>query len=108
MKVEGWKYREQDNENDESDITDPQFGSLHPYMPSVREELVTLRKALRNQKTFMRLKEVMMKEKHEREIFNLKQQLTSNQCLWEQLSESQTRESILSNELHFTQQSLAT
>ena len=56
----------------------------------------------------MRLKEVKMKERHEREIFNLKQQLTSNQCLWEQLSESQTRESILSNELHFTQQSLAT
>lgn len=77
-------------------------------MPTVREELVTLRKALRNQKTFMRLKEVKMKERHEREIFNLKQQLTSNQCLWEQLSESQTRESILSNELHFTQQSLAT
>lgn len=92
----------------DSEITDPNYGGLHPYMPSVREELVHLRRALRNQKTFMRMKEVVMKEKHAREIFNLKQQLTSNQCLWEQLAESQTRESILTNELHFTQQSLAT
>lgn len=56
----------------------------------------------------MRLKEIVLKEKHERDIFNLKQQLTSNQCLWEQLAESEKRESIMKQELLFTQQSLST
>lgn len=55
------------------------YGEYYPYMPSAREELIQLHRALRNQKNFMRMKEMMMKEKHEREMFNLKQQLTSNQ-----------------------------
>ena len=84
------------------------YGAYEPYMPSAREEILQLHRALRNQKNYMRMKEIMMKEKHEREIFNLKQQLTSNQCLWEQLSESEKREQIMRQELFFTQQSLAT
>jgi hypothetical protein len=84
------------------------YGAYEPYMPSAREEILQLHRALRNQKNFMRMKEIMMKEKHEREIFNLKQQLTSNQCLWEQLAESEKREAIMRQELFFTQQSLAT
>ena len=54
------------------------------------------------------MKEVLQKEKHDREMFNLKQQLTSNACLWEQLAESEKREQIMRQELFFTQQSLAT
>ena len=92
------------NDNDD----DTNYGSYEPYMPSAREEIVQLHRALRNQKNFMRMKEIMMKEKHEREIFNLKQQLTSNQCLWEQLAESEKREQVMRQELFFTQQSLAT
>jgi hypothetical protein len=88
--------------------TETNYGAYEPYMPSVREELLQWYRALRNQKNFMRMKEIMMKEKHEREIFNLKQQLTSNQCLWEQLAESEKREQIMRQELFFTQQSLAT
>lgn len=84
------------------------YGAFEPYMPSAREELLQLHRALRNQKNFMRMKEIMLKEKHEREIFNLKQQLTSNQCLWEQQAESEKRESIMRQELFFTQQSLLT
>jgi chromosome segregation ATPase len=91
-------------ENDQGE----DYGAYEPYMPSAREEILQLHRALRNQKNFMRMKEIMMKEKHEREIFNLKQQLTSNQCLWEQLAESEKREAIMRQELFFTQQSLAT
>jgi chloramphenicol O-acetyltransferase len=93
--------------NDENDQGED-YGAYEPYMPSAREEILQLHRALRNQKNFMRMKEIMMKEKHEREIFNLKQQLTSNQCLWEQLAESEKREAIMRQELFFTQQSLAT
>jgi len=96
-------YRQGESEKD-----DTNYGAYEPYMPSAREELVQLHRALRNQKNFMRMKEIMVKEKHEREIFNLKQQLTSNQCLWEQLAESEKREAIMRQELFFTQQSLAT
>ena len=96
-------YRQGESEKD-----DTNYGAYEPYMPSAREELLQLHRALRNQKNFMRMKEIMVKEKHEREIFNLKQQLTSNQCLWEQLAESEKREAIMRQELFFTQQSLAT
>jgi hypothetical protein len=54
------------------------------------------------------MKEIVLKEKHEREIFTLKQQLTSNKCLWEQLAESEKREQVMKQELLFTQQSLST
>ena len=90
------------------DQSDTDYGAYEPYLPSAREELLQLHRALRNQKNFMRMKEIMMKEKHERELYNLKQQLTSNQCLWEQLAESEKREAIMRQELFFTQQSLAT
>ena len=92
----------------EDEKSDTNYGEFEPYIPSAREELLQLHRALRNQKNFMKMKEIIMKEKHEREIFNLKQQLTSNQCLWEQLSESEKREQIMRQELFFTQQSLAT
>lgn len=97
-----------ENFKDDNQSQKEDYGAYEPYMPSAREELVQLHRALRNQKNFMRMKEVMMKEKHEREIFNLKQQLTSNQALWEQLAESEKREAIMRQELFFTQQSLAT
>ena len=95
-----------DKEEDEE--SDTNYGVHEPYIPSAKEEILQLLQALRRQKNMMRMKEVLMKEKHEREIQNLKQQLTSNQCLWEQLGESQKREQIMKQELYFTQQSLAT
>lgn len=66
-------------DRDDNDKSDTNYGEVEPYIPSAREELLQLHRALRNQKNFMKMKEVAMKEKHEREIFNLKQQLTSNQ-----------------------------
>jgi hypothetical protein len=37
-----------------------------------------------------------------------KEKLTSNQCLWEQLSEAEKRENIIRQELYFAQQNLST
>lgn len=48
------------------------------HVPTLWEEVAQLHRALWNQRNFMRLKEIVLKEKHERDIFNLKQQLTSN------------------------------
>ena len=93
---------EQDDDEAEVDNFDDD------QVPTMVEEIAMLHRALRNQRNFMRMKEFVLREKHEREIFNLKQQLTSNQCLWEQLAESEKRESIMKQELLFTQQSLAT
>ena len=53
------------------------------------------------------MKEVLTQEKHERELYNQRQQLTSNACLWEQLAEAEKREQIMRQELYYTQQSLA-
>ena len=56
---------------------------------------------------FWKTKEMITKDKYEREIFILKKQLTSNACLWEQLAEAEKREKVLKQEFVFTQQSLA-
>ena len=94
--------------NRDGENTENSYEEVEPYIQSAREELLQLHRALRNQKNFMKMKEIVLKEKYERVIFNLKQQLTSNQYLWEQLSESEKREQKLRQELFFTQQSLAT
>lgn len=44
-------------------------------------------------------KQVLMKQKYDFKIDNLKQQLTSNSALWEQLAEAEKREKILRQEL---------
>lgn len=55
-----------------------------------------------------RFKEVLLKQKYEHKIENLKQQLTSNTALWEQMAESEKREQILKQELERSQQEIAT
>ena len=45
------------------------------------------------------LKELMNQQKYDFQIDNLKQQLTSNSTLWEQLAEAEKREKILKQEL---------
>ena len=97
------EIKDRDGENIENS-----YGEVEPYIPSAKEELLQLLRAFRNQKNFMKMKEIVMKEKQELDIFNLKQQLTSNQCLLEQLSKPEKREQKLRQELFFTQQSLAT
>ena len=52
------------------------------------------------------MKQVIIEEKHQREIKELKLKLTLNASLWEQLSESQKRESITRQELELTKRNL--
>jgi hypothetical protein len=53
-------------------------------------------------------KEVLTAERHRFKIDNLKQQLTSNTTLWEQLAEGEKREKILKQEIERAQQEIAT
>jgi hypothetical protein len=49
------------------------------------------------------MKIVLMKDRHQYQIDNLKQQLTSNTTLWEQLAEGEKREKILKQEIERAQ-----
>lgn len=55
-----------------------------------------------------KFKEVLTKERTQYKIDNLKQQLTSNTTLWEQLAEGEKREKILKQEIERAQQEIAT
>ena len=67
-----------------------------------RMELAEMWREMRTLRMFWKFKEMITKDKYEREIFILKKQLTSNACLWEQLAEAEKREKVLKQELVFT------
>lgn len=67
-----------------------------------REELCEMWNEMRTLRIFWKTKEIITKDKFEREIFILKKQMTSNACLWEQLAEAEKREKVLKQELVFT------
>jgi hypothetical protein len=48
-----------------------------------RQELAEMWTEMRKLHVFWKTKEILTKDKYEREIFVLKKQLTSNACLWE-------------------------
>lgn len=48
-----------------------------------------------------------MKQKHDYKMDNLRQQLSSNSVLWEQLAEAEKREKILKQELQKVQSEVA-
>lgn len=48
-----------------------------------RMELAEMWREMRTLRMFWKFKEMITKDKYEREIFILKKQLTSNACLWE-------------------------
>jgi len=58
---------------------------------------------VRKQRMFQNLREVVTQEKHMLKVDNLKQQLSTNCNLWEQLAESQAREKILKLEMQQSQ-----
>ena len=63
---------------------------------------------IRKYRLMNKFKEVLTAERHQFKIDNLKQQLTSNTTLWEQLAESEKREKILKQEVERGQQEIAT
>lgn len=78
-----------------------QIGSIQNY-----EEILALERRIRKLKVLGMMKEVVRQEKHDKEIAELKQKLTMNATLWEQLAESQKREQITRQELELTKQNL--
>jgi hypothetical protein len=75
---------------------------------SARDEILRLQDVIRLIRSHYKLKEVLQKDKHQFQIDNLRQQLTSNTTLWEQLAESEKREKILKQEVERAQQEIAT
>ena len=71
------------------------------------KELVKLHAAIRKMRTFHQWARLYQKEKFEQQVEELKERLSSNQYLLEQLSELQRREALLKQELAYTQQALA-
>lgn len=54
-----------------------------------------------------KLREAVQKQKHDYQMDNMKQQLSSNAVLWEQLAEAEKREKILKQELMKVQNEVA-
>ena len=73
------------------------------YEEETMKEINSLNRYIRKFKIFSKLKEVIAREKHEKELFNQRKRLTSNECLWEQLAEAEKRENIIRQELYFAQ-----
>ena len=72
-----------------------------------RYELARACEVMRKQRLFWRTKEMLTKQKYQNKINLMKKQLSNNAYLWDQMGESEKRETILKQELLFTQQSLS-
>ena len=68
--VMNWKGGKSGGIAEENDSDPDNYDDVN--VPTLWEEVAMLHWALRNQRNFMRLKEIVLKEKHEWEIFNLK------------------------------------
>lgn len=73
-----------------------------------RDEVQQLYDTITKQRMMFKFKELLTAQRHEYKIDNLKQQLTSNTTLWEQLAEGEKREKILKQEIERAQQEIAT
>lgn len=72
-----------------------------------KKDLVILQETIRKMRTMHQWTRLQINQNYEKHIQELKEQLSSNQYLWEQLNESQRREALLKQELSYTQQALA-
>lgn len=68
---------------------------LKKHEEEARTEVLRLQNIIRKYRIMSKFKEVLTRERHQYKIDNLKQQLTSNTTLWEQLAEGEKREKIL-------------
>ena len=72
-----------------------------------RAEVLQLQNWQRQSRMLQKLKEAVKKQQFDYKIDNLKQQLSSNAVLWEQLAEAEKREKILKQELMTVQNEVA-
>ena len=75
-------------------------------MPENYKVILKLESHIRKYKSLTLMKQVITEEKHQRELKEMELKLTLNASLWEQLSESQKRESITRQELELTKRNL--
>ena len=68
-----------------------------------RFELARVCEVMRKQRLFWRTKDMLVKQKYQNQINLMKKQLSNNAYLWDQMAESEKRETILKQELLFTQ-----
>lgn len=81
-----------------------QLAELEMYSEQeARFELARVCEVMRKQRLFWRTKEMLMKQKYQNKINLMKKQLSNNAYLWDQMGESEKRETILKQELLFTQ-----
>lgn len=73
-----------------------------------RDEVQQLYDVITKQRMLFKFKELLAAQRHEYKLDNLRQQLTSNTTLWEQLAEGEKREKILKQEIERAQQEIAT
>lgn len=72
-----------------------------------RGEVLQLQNFIRQSRMLQKLQKAVMKQKFDFKLDNLKQQLSSNSVLWEQLAEAEKREKILKQELMRVQNEVA-
>ena len=100
-------FRGASNDDDNYEVIFEEMERLKISESESREEVLKLENFIRQSRLLSKLKEAVQKQKHDYKIDNLKQQLSSNAVLWEQLAEAEKREKILKQELMKVQNEVA-
>ena len=101
-------FRGINDHDDNYEVIFEEMERLKESESEARNEVLLLQNFLRQTRMLQKLREAVSKQKHDYKIDNLKQQLSSNAVLWEQLAEAEKREKILKQELERCQYEIAT
>lgn len=85
-----------------------EFTRLKDSERKAHASILQLQDLIRKQRVLARFKEVLLRQKYEHELDNLRAQLNNNTELWQQLAESQKREAIIKADLDGVQQHIIT
>ena len=99
--------RNPSDQEDNYEVIFEEMERLKNSETEAREEVLKLENFIRQTRMLQKLRSAVEKQKHDYKIDNLKQQLSSNAVLWEQLAESEKREKILKQELQKVQNEVA-
>ena len=88
------------NEHDDNyEVIFEEMERLKQSETEARHEVLQLQNWIRQSRMLQKLKEAVQKQKFDYKMDNMRQQLSSNAVLWEQLAEAEKREKILKQEL---------
>ncbi|TNV74776.1 hypothetical protein FGO68_gene17549 [Halteria grandinella] len=85
-----------------------EFNRLRESEKKAHQSILQLQDLIRKQRVLSHFKEVLLRQKYEHELDNLRAQLNNNTQLWQQLAESQKREQIIKGDLEGVQQHIIT